>query len=50
LQPIIGYRGACAQYHSILHQLQACIIWTIVIANADLASCQLRCIADGLNC
>jgi hypothetical protein len=21
LQPTIGYRGACAQYHSILHQL-----------------------------
>jgi len=50
LQPTIGYRGACAQYHSILHQLQACIIWTVVLANADLASCQLRCIADGLNC
>jgi hypothetical protein len=50
LQPTIGYRGTCAQYHSILRQLQACITRTVVLANADLASCQLRCIADGLNC
>jgi hypothetical protein len=50
LQPTIGYRGPCAQHHSILHRLLACIIWTVVLANADLASGQLRCIANGLNC